>query len=86
MNQLVFISEASFYFDFNSLHKQIGFIKQILKRLADFQFLTKSHFETSFVIHGYISLSGLISFLIVQNFANKSHPRPQPILKKVRTW
>ena len=29
---------------------------------------------SSFVIHGYISLSGLISFLIVQNFENKSHP------------
>ena len=26
------------------------------------------------MIHLYISLSGLISFLIVKNFANKSHP------------
>ena len=29
------------------------------------------------MIHGYISLSGLISFLIVQNFENKSHPSEQ---------
>ena len=36
-----------------------------------------NHFESSFVIHGYISLSGLISFLIVQNFANKNHPIEQ---------
>ena len=26
------------------------------------------------MIHGYISLSGLNSFLIVQNFANSAHP------------
>ena len=56
---------------------QIGFIKQILKRLAEFLILTKSHFETSFVIRGYISLRGLISCLIVQNFENKSHPIEQ---------
>ena len=37
-----------FYFDFNSIHTQIGFIKQILKRLADFQFLTQRRSETSF--------------------------------------
>ena len=41
---------------------------------AEFLILTKSHFETSFVIHLYISLSGLISFLIVQSFANSDHP------------
>jgi hypothetical protein len=29
------------------------------------------------VIHGYISLSGLISFLIVQSFANSDHPTVQ---------
>ena len=56
---------------------QIGFIKQILKWPAEFLILTKSHFETSFVIHLYIPLSGLISFLIVKNFANKSHPTVQ---------
>ena len=37
-----------FYFDFNSIHTQIGFIKQILKRPADFQFLTQRRSETSF--------------------------------------
>jgi hypothetical protein len=30
------------------------------------------------VIHGYISLSGLISFLIVQSFANSDHPNGHP--------
>ena len=37
-----------FYFDFNSIHKKIRFIKQILKRSADFQFLTQRRSETSF--------------------------------------
>ena len=53
---------------------QIGFIKQILKRPADFLILTYRQFETSFVIHGYVSLSGLNSFMIVQNFPNSAHP------------
>ena len=30
------------------------------------------------MIHGYISLSGLNSFLIVQNFANSAHPTQKP--------
>ena len=68
MNQLIFMTGASFIFI------KIGLIKQILKWPAEFLILTKSHFETSFVIHLYISLSGLISFLVVKNFANKSHP------------
>ena len=32
------------------------------------------------MIHGYISLSGLIRFLIVQNFPNSAHPNGHPIL------
>jgi hypothetical protein len=40
--------------------------------------LTYRQSETSFVIHGYISLSGLISFLIVQSFQNSAHPTLQP--------
>ena len=49
MNQLIFITRAVFfYFDFNSIHRKIGFIKQILKRPADFQFLTQRRSETSF--------------------------------------
>ena len=31
------------------------------------------------MIHGYMSLSGLISFLIVQNFANKNHPTEESV-------
>ena len=51
------------------------------KVLAEFLILTKSHFKTSFVIHGYISLSGLISFLIVQSFQNSGHPNVDVLSK-----
>ena len=40
MKQLIFITGASFLFDFNSIHTQVGFIKQILKRPADIPELT----------------------------------------------
>ena len=40
--------ELVFDFDFNLLHTQIGFIKQILKRLSDFQFLTETSFPHIF--------------------------------------
>ena len=46
---------------------QNGFVKQILKRPAVFLFLTYRKSETSFMIHGYISWSGKISFLKFQN-------------------
>ena len=40
------------------------------------------------MIHGYISLSGLNSFLIVQNFANSAHPnvQPQDIYGREKNW
>ena len=41
MNKLIFITGACFfYFDFNSLHMQNGFMKQILKPPADIPKLT----------------------------------------------
>ena len=42
-----------------------------------FLILTYRQSETGFLIHGYISLSGLISFLIVQSFQNSAHPTLQ---------
>ena len=62
MNQLIFITVASFFFDFNLLHMQIRFIMQILKRLADFQFLTWRRSETSF------------SYIFNQNFKEMEGP------------
>ena len=38
------------------------------------------------MIHGYISLSGLNSFLIVQNFPNSAHPNIQCTLVVVNSW
>ena len=74
MKQLIFISGASFYFDFNSINTQIGFIKQILKQPADIPELTLKKFKTSFETLGYISLSERNRILKFQNFPNLTHP------------
>ena len=38
------------------------------------------------MIHGYISLSGLISFLIVQSFANSDHPSEHTHIVDMTDW
>ena len=54
MNQLIFITGLVFYFDCNSLHTQIGYIKQILNQPADIPGSTYKKYKTRFEIRPWI--------------------------------
>ena len=81
MNELIFITQASFLFLLYSIHMQIGFIKQILKRLADIQFLTWRRSETSFPnIFNQNFKKIIMDFENSKIFPNLTHPIVQCLI------